>query len=86
MFFDLCGLTADALARAGARLEVYLYLRRAAPDLEQHVSADTFRLGCAPVVNTLFPTPLPLSLMMLMFTPPTAPASLGNSAPRGAGG
>jgi type VI secretion system protein ImpG len=39
---------------AGSRLEACLYLRRAVPDLEQRVFADTFRLGCTPVVN-LYP-------------------------------
>ncbi len=40
-----------ALARAGRQLELFVYLDRAAADLEPQVSADTFRLGCTPVVN-----------------------------------
>src|SRR5207247_1832814 len=51
LFFDLAGLTPEVLARAGRRLEIYLFLNRAAPDLEANVSADMFRLGCTPVVN-----------------------------------
>jgi type VI secretion system protein ImpG len=51
LFCDLTGLDSRLLARIGPRLEVYLLLNRAAPDLEQHLSADTFRLGCTPVVN-----------------------------------
>ena len=54
LFFDLVGLDPRALARAGRRLEVFLYLNQADTDLEANVSADTFRLGCAPVVN-LYP-------------------------------
>src|SRR5205807_706826 len=50
---NLRGLTptGSPARRPGARLELFVYLDRAAPDLEQHVSADTFRLGCTPVVN-----------------------------------
>lgn len=46
-----------------ARLEVYLYLDRATPDLEQFVTRDTFRLGCTPVVNLYRQKadPIPLS-------------------------
>jgi len=40
-----------ALARAGRHLELFVYLDRAAADLEPQVTADTFRLGCTPVVN-----------------------------------
>lgn len=40
-----------ALARAGRHLELFIYLDRAVPDLEPQVSADTLRLGCAPMVN-----------------------------------
>ena len=40
-----------ALARAGRQLDLFVYLDRAAADLEPQVSADTFRLGCTPVVN-----------------------------------
>jgi type VI secretion system protein ImpG len=51
LFFDLTGLTAEALQRIGPRLEVYLFLNRFASDLQANVSADTFRLGCTPIVN-----------------------------------
>jgi type VI secretion system protein ImpG len=54
LFFDLSGLGRDVLARFGNQLEVYLFLSRGSADLERNVSADTFRLGCTPVVN-LFP-------------------------------
>jgi type VI secretion system protein ImpG len=51
LFVDLTGLGPEALGRLGSRLEVYLYLNKEVPDLEQSLSADTFRLGCAPAVN-----------------------------------
>ena len=33
---------------------VYIYLNRVVPDLARNISADTFQLGCTPIVN-LFP-------------------------------
>jgi type VI secretion system protein ImpG len=51
LFFDLAGLDLAALAGLGNRLEVFLYLSRSSPDLERNVTADTFRLGCTPMVN-----------------------------------
>jgi type VI secretion system protein ImpG len=50
LFCDLV-LPAEALRRIGPRLNLYVFLNRAAPDLEAHVSRDAFRLGCTPVVN-----------------------------------
>ena len=53
LFFDIQGLTPDVLSRVGQqdRLELFLYVDRQLPDLQAQVSADTFRLGCTPVVN-----------------------------------
>jgi type VI secretion system protein ImpG len=51
LFVDLAGLGNGALSRAGNQLEVFIYFNRAVPDLEQNLSADTFRLGCTPMVN-----------------------------------
>src|SRR5262249_34376481 len=51
LFFDLAGWDRSRLADVGNELEVYFYLDRIAPDLEHNVSADTFRLGCTPVIN-----------------------------------
>src|SRR5262249_19361098 len=51
LFCDLTGLDSRLLGRIGPHLEIYLFLNRAAPDLEQHLSADTFRLGCTPIIN-----------------------------------
>ncbi|MGE5304807.1 MAG: type VI secretion system baseplate subunit TssF [Alphaproteobacteria bacterium] len=50
LFVDLLEL--DRAARAGAadQLEVLIFLDRL-PPIEQPVTKDTFRLGCAPVVN-----------------------------------
>lgn len=55
LYIDLDGLDARTRApKGGERLEMYLYLSRAAPDLERAVSADSFGLGCTPAIN-LFP-------------------------------
>jgi type VI secretion system protein ImpG len=54
LFFEIAGLTPAILGRFGNAMEIQLHLNRAVPELEQNISADGFRLGCAPVVN-LFP-------------------------------
>ena len=53
LFVDLTGLNPRVLSRLGddPRMHVFIYLRRHAPDLERNVRADTFRLGCCPMVN-----------------------------------
>jgi type VI secretion system protein ImpG len=50
MFFDLKEIPAAARP-ASNRLAIFLYLNRHLTDLERHVSADTFQLGCTPIVN-----------------------------------
>jgi type VI secretion system protein ImpG len=50
LFFDLAGLGPKVFKPASV-LEVFFYLSRSTMDLEQNVAADTFRLGCTPVVN-----------------------------------
>jgi type VI secretion system protein ImpG len=62
LFFDVTGLDAKALVSGGNRMEIFLYLDRAMPELERTVGADALALGCTPVVN-LFPQRCdPLSL------------------------
>ena len=50
LFFDI-DIPPAALARCGNVLELYVYFNRQAADLEPNVTAETFRLGCTPVVN-----------------------------------
>ncbi len=50
LFFDIAGLDRAVHADLGANFEIVLFLDRT-PQLEQQISADTFRLGCAPIVN-----------------------------------
>jgi type VI secretion system protein ImpG len=51
LFFELAGLRGRIPARVGPHLEIYFYLSNWSKDLEQNVTADTFRLGCTPVIN-----------------------------------
>jgi len=51
LFVDVHGLDATALSGIQEQLEVYVYLNRHVPDLERNVEADTFQLGCSPIVN-----------------------------------
>ena len=53
-FFEVAGLTPERLRQMGAGVELSLHLDRTAPELQQNVTAESFRLGCAPMVN-LFP-------------------------------
>jgi type VI secretion system protein ImpG len=62
LFFDLAGLGNRVLSQIGNRLEVFIYLNRATPELEQNLSADTFRLGCTPVVNLYSQRAEPIAL------------------------
>jgi type VI secretion system protein ImpG len=43
-------------------LQVFFYLNQAAPDLEQHVTKEVFRLGCTPVVNLYKKSASPIDL------------------------
>lgn len=50
LFFDVS--FADGLpAKIGGRLDLFFYLKRTLPELEQVVSPSTIRMGCAPMVN-----------------------------------
>ncbi len=68
LFLDLAGIeakTGSATAPAGNRLEIFVYLDHALPDLERMVGPEALALGCTPVVN-LFPQrcdPIPLTHM-----------------------
>ena len=54
LYLELTGLEARSLLQRGNRLEIFVYLNRAAPELERTVAADTLALHCTPAVN-LFP-------------------------------
>jgi type VI secretion system protein ImpG len=50
LFFDLCELKRAVQAGFREGVEVLLFLDKP-PRLEQPISAETFRLGCAPIIN-----------------------------------
>lgn len=51
LFADLVLPKLEAEGRWGNQLEIFIYLNRVLPDLPRVVSADTFQLGCTPIVN-----------------------------------
>jgi type VI secretion system protein ImpG len=54
LFLDFSGLEAKTLVSGGNRMDIFVYLDRAIPELERAVGNDALVLGCTPVVN-LFP-------------------------------
>jgi type VI secretion system protein ImpG len=51
LFVEIRGLTPEVLATTGNTIELVFNLNRSWPDIENNISADTFRLGCAPIIN-----------------------------------
>ena len=51
LFLDLSRIEAKTAVSGGNRMEVFVYLDRAAPELERSIGADSLALGCTPVVN-----------------------------------
>jgi type VI secretion system protein ImpG len=51
LFFDLTRLEGLAGMPPQQEAELLIFLNRAAPQLESRVTADSFRLACAPIVN-----------------------------------
>ena len=62
LFFDVAGLSPNALARIGNRLEIFILLNRHRPDVEKNVTKETFQLGCTPVVNLFRQRAEPIAL------------------------
>jgi type VI secretion system protein ImpG len=62
LFLDLTKLTARNLPGDATRLEIFLFLDKLLPELEQQVSVETFRLGCTPIVNLYAQRAEPISL------------------------
>jgi type VI secretion system protein ImpG len=50
LFFDLCELKRAGSMGFGDKVELLIFLNRL-PRFEQPLNVDTFRLGCAPVIN-----------------------------------
>jgi type VI secretion system protein ImpG len=54
LYLEFSGFEARTYLHKSDRLEVFVYLSRAAPELERLVSAENFALHCTPAIN-LFP-------------------------------
>jgi type VI secretion system protein ImpG len=54
LFLDFSGIETKTLLQAGRRIDIFVYLNRALPELERVVGSESLALGCTPVVN-LFP-------------------------------
>ncbi|MDE2335634.1 MAG: type VI secretion system baseplate subunit TssF [Rhodospirillales bacterium] len=68
LFLDVTGIeakTRSPSAPPGNRLDIFVYLDQALPDLERMVGADALALGCTPVVNLFAQRcdPIPLTQM-----------------------
>jgi type VI secretion system protein ImpG len=53
-FVDFTRIEAKSLLSGGSRLEIFVYLDRALPELERDIRPDVLALGCTPIIN-LFP-------------------------------
>ena len=51
LFLDFTRMDAKTLVSAGNRLEIFVYLDRALPELERTVGTQSLALGCTPLVN-----------------------------------
>jgi type VI secretion system protein ImpG len=51
LFVDFTRVDGRTLLLDGNRLEIFVYLDRALPELERTVTVETLALGCAPIVN-----------------------------------
>lgn len=51
LFFDVDWDSPRTLKNFGPQLELYLYLNQSGKDLAANVTAETFRLGCTPMIN-----------------------------------
>ena len=50
-FFEITGLRPEAVKRLGPTAELYLYLAESPEALARSIDADTFKLGCTPIIN-----------------------------------
>jgi type VI secretion system protein ImpG len=51
LFLDFARMEAKTLASGGNKLEMFIYLDRALPELERMLGNDALALGCTPAVN-----------------------------------
>src|SRR5690606_22449013 len=62
LFVDLVGLGERLPEDVGNELNIYIYLDESDVELEHNISADSFVLGCTPVVNLFSHTADPMKI------------------------
>jgi len=62
LFLDFTSMDAKTLVSGGKRVEIFVYLDRAVPDLERAVDASVLALGCTPAVNLFMQRCEPVAL------------------------
>jgi type VI secretion system protein ImpG len=63
LFIDFTRIESKTLLSGGNRVEIFVYLDRALPELERTIGADALALGCVPIVNLFMQhcEPIPLT-------------------------
>jgi len=51
LFFDVAGIGPKLASVKEGKVDLFFYVSRFAPELQRTTSADSFALGCAPIVN-----------------------------------
>lgn len=64
-FVEVAGIDRTALKNVRQRLDLFIYLNRSISELEPNVTTDTFRMGCAPVVNLFAQRAEPIALTQM---------------------
>ncbi|WP_137125157.1 type VI secretion system baseplate subunit TssF [Roseomonas sp. HF4] len=62
LYIDLAGLEARTMLQENGKLDIFIYLNRAMPELERVLAPENVALGCTPAIN-VFPhrcEPIPL--------------------------
>lgn len=62
MFLDIEGLAEHFAADASDELNLYIYLKETDIELERNISAETFALGCTPIINLFTQRAEPIQL------------------------
>jgi type VI secretion system protein ImpG len=73
LFFDLNLTGIEAMGQLDNLIAVYIYMNRMIPELARTISADTFQLGCTPIVNLYAQRAEPIQLTHRQFDYPVVP-------------
>ncbi len=73
LFVDFTGLDLQGRSGFGPDLYLYAYLNRSIVEVEQNVDADSFRIGCTPIVNLFEQRAEPIGLDPTVYEHQVAP-------------